>query len=345
MKRQLDLDRRHALQMLFIAGSVSSKVVLPGSISDAMAQGVTASHADLAARIKDEALQFMAALDPAKARRCSFPFSGAERTRWHWTVPSSVPRNGLMLREMDASQHKAAMALLASSLSPSGFDKAQNIMRLQSVLPTGAADPLAYYVSIFGDPNAARWGWRLEGHHLSHHFSIVDGQVSMTPFFHGAWPTTTRSGFRAMPREEDAARELVMSLSPALRKSAVFQENALSGHVTQNSVSVNALPVVGLRFAELGSAQKALAAEIVATYLAALPAPIAIEKQSRFEATKSDALSFGWAGSLTPNRPHYYRIQGETFLLEFDNSLNEGTHIHSVWRDFGGDFGTDRLRA
>jgi len=345
MMKQADLNRRQALQTMLVAGAAGSTAFALGGVGDVVAQAVTTSHADLATGMKAEALRFLASLDPAKTQRCTFQFSGAERTRWHWTVPSSVPRNGLALRDMDASQQKAAMALLAVSLSSRGFDKAQDIMRLQSVLPTGAADPLAYYVSVFGDPNAANWGWRLEGHHLSHHFSIVGGQVSMTPFFHGAWPTTTRNGYRTMPREEDAARELVMSLSPALRKSIVFQENTLSRHVTQNSISVKALPVVGLRFSEFGAAQMALAGEIVATYLAALPTPISREQQSRFEASSNETLSFGWAGSLMPNRPHYYRIQGETFLLEFDNSLNEGTHIHSVWRDFGGDFGTDRLKT
>jgi hypothetical protein len=37
-------------------------------------------------------------------------------------------------------------------------------------------------------------------------------------------------------------------------------------------------------------------------------------------------------------------IQGPTFLIEFDNTQNNGNHIHSVWRDFNGDFGRDLLR-
>ena len=31
--------------------------------------------------------------------------------------------------------------------------------------------------------------------------------------------------------------------------------------------------------------------------------------------------------------------RGPTFLPEFDNSRNHGTHIHSVMRDFEQDFG------
>jgi TonB family protein len=42
--------------------------------------------------------------------------------------------------------------------------------------------------------------------------------------------------------------------------------------------------------------------------------------------------------------PHYYRIQGPTFLVEYDDTQNNANHIHSVWRDFNGDFGEDLLR-
>jgi hypothetical protein len=36
-------------------------------------------------------------------------------------------------------------------------------------------------------------------------------------------------------------------------------------------------------------------------------------------------------------------VQGPTFLLECANSQNNANHIHSVWRDFEGDFGRDTL--
>jgi hypothetical protein len=37
-------------------------------------------------------------------------------------------------------------------------------------------------------------------------------------------------------------------------------------------------------------------------------------------------------------------VQGDTFLIEYDNTQDNGNHIHSVWRDFGGGFGEDVLR-
>jgi hypothetical protein len=64
----------------------------------------------------------------------------------------------------------------------------------------------------------------------------------------------------------------------------------------------------------------------------------AIERQGR---TK---INFAWAGPTELGKQHYYRIQGPTFLIEYDNTQNQGNHVHSVWRDFAGDFGRDLLR-
>jgi hypothetical protein len=77
----------------------------------------------------------------------------------------------------------------------------------------------------------------------------------------------------------------------------------------------------------------------VQTYLNTLPGDIAAPIFERIRSAGFEQLRFGWAGPLEPRRPQYYRLQGPTFLLEFDNSRNGGTHIHSVWRDFEQDFG------
>ena len=49
-------------------------------------------------------------------------------------------------------------------------------------------------------------------------------------------------------------------------------------------------------------------------------------------------------GPVERGQKHYYRVQGPTFLIEFDNTQNDGNHVHSIWRDFKGDFGRDLLR-
>ena len=57
-----------------------------------------------------------------------------------------------------------------------------------------------------------------------------------------------------------------------------------------------------------------------------------------------EKIAFAWAGGTERGAKHYYRIQGPTFLVEYDNTQNNGNHIHSIWCDFNGDFGRDLLR-
>jgi len=55
-------------------------------------------------------------------------------------------------------------------------------------------------------------------------------------------------------------------------------------------------------------------------------------------------MFFAWSGGEQRGEGHYYRIQSPTFLVEFDDTQDHANHIHSVWRDFDGDFGLDLLK-
>jgi hypothetical protein len=301
------------------------------------AQAPAASQATLAASMARAVGGFLDGLDGERRAKATYAFADPERTRWHWTTPQGFPRNGLPLSEMTEDQRALAFAALQASLSPAGFRKATDIMSLQADL---GRDPLLFFVTVFGDPGgAAPWGWRWEGHHYSRQFTISGEIVTMTPFFLGAQPTLTPSGLRAMPREEDAARAIVTSLDGPLRDQAIFDTRPLTRHVTQNRPAVDPLDPVGVAYEAMPAAQQALVREIIDTYLGTLPAPVAAPIQGRVLAAGLATVRFGWAGFLEPGRPHYYRLQGPTFLLEFDNSRNSGGHIHSVWRDFAEDFG------
>jgi hypothetical protein len=71
--------------------------------------------------------------------------------------------------------------------------------------------------------------------------------------------------------------------------------------------------------------------------------PLAARRRAALEQTDFGQVAFAWAGSLERGQPHYYRIQGPSFLIEYDNSQNNANHIHTVWRDFDGDFGRDLI--
>ncbi len=318
------------------AASSSSATALPATAAP-IPTTATVPSALVVPGMTQAATQFLAALDDAARSKASYTFGDAERQRWHWTTPAGFPRNGLPLNEMNPDQRSIAMDLLRASVSPAGYQKALDIMSLQNELGN---DPEQYYVTLFGTPgDSAPWSWRFEGHHISRHFTIVGEQVSMTPFFMGAWPTATNAGLRAMDREEQAARELVTSLEGSSRETAIFRPRTLTSHVTQNHPYVSPLDPVGLPVGELDYDRKALVMEIIQTYLGALPDATATPLFERLSAAGIENVRFGWSGSVEPRRPHYYRLQGPTFLLEFDNSRNSGTHIHSVWRDFAEDFG------
>jgi hypothetical protein len=332
------------------------RVAALGAAGIALGARTAAAARSDAVAVEAAARTFLASLSATDRGRATFPFDGAERTRWHWTVPSSVPRNGLPLGAMSTAQRRLGLDLLRASSSAGGYRKAVDIMALQGVLQrmgTGLGDTFdadRYYVSIFGTPGARVWGWRFEGHHLSRHFTIVGDQLVVEPFFLGAWPTRAGNAYRSiakgertMPREEDAAREIVLSLDRALRRRVVFSSESLTDHLTQNAVRVRPLGNVGVRVGELPSTAQRRVLEIVRTYLANHPAEVARTALARVERAGLARARFGWAGSTRPGVPQYYRLQGPTFVLEFDNSRNGGTHIHSVWRDFERDFGRHLL--
>lgn len=305
-----------------------------GTAPAAATPGATATT--LINDIASHATRYLDSLDGSQRTKSTYAFTDPELTRWHWTTPGNYPRNGLPLREMQASQRDAAFVLLQTSQSAYGLQKSLDIISLQNDLGN---DPEIYYVTVFGTPGVEPWGWRWEGHHLSRRFNVINGKLSVTPFFLGAWPTVNNAGLKAMEREEWAARDLVTSMDEAQRATAIFQKKTLGNHITQNQAYVTPLETVGIATSSLNANQQALVTEIIHKYLDTLPDMIAASHLDRLQAAGFENITFAWAGPLEAQRPHYYRLQGPTFLLEHDNSRNGGTHIHSVWRDFAEDFG------
>ncbi len=324
-------------------GNVPAPTAIPTEPPPAtVAASVPATETpQLASDMALKATQFIDLLDDGQRTKATYAFADSERTRWHWTTPRNVPRNGLPLREMATDQRDQALALLQTSLSAGGLQKSLDIISLQNDLGN---DPELYFVTVFGLPGGADpWGWRFEGHHLSLHFTMVGDQVALMPFFLGSWPTVNDAGLKALEREEWAARELITSLDGGLHETALFQTSTLSRHVTQNQAYVSPLDPVGVRVGDLTADGQALAQEIMQKYLSTLPETLAARQWEKINAAGVESIQFGWAGSTEARRPYYYRLQGPTFLLEHDNSRNGGTHIHSVWRDFTEDFGQHLL--
>ncbi len=299
------------------------------------------------------ATNFLAALDSDQLTKAAFELKAEERFNWHF-IPRE--RKGLPIKEMNPAQRELAHALFATGLSQRGLMKATTIMSLEQILfdlekGTGPKrDPERYFVSIFGTPaQTSNWGWRVEGHHLSLNFTIVNGEsVSVTPSFMGTNPGEVRSGprqgLRLLGSEEDFARALVVSLSDDLKKTAIYTNSAPSEIITAADRKAHVLTPKGVTLAQLDKAQSDLFWKVIKEYVYRYRAEIADPDLAKISQSAPGALYFAWAGGLERGQPHYYRVQGPTFLMEYDNTQNNANHVHAVWRDLENDFGDDLLR-
>ena len=156
--------------------------------------------------------------------------------------------------------------------------------------------------------------------------------------------TATRKACACSADEEDAARALVMALSADQQKQAIINAVAPTDILTMNKNDITPLPDQGVTFASLQPAQQALLTRLIEVYTSTMEADVAAERLAKIKAAGMDKVRFAWAGETEKGKKHYYSIQGPTFLVEYDNTQNNGNHIHSVWRDFNGDFGRDLLR-
>jgi TonB family protein len=306
-----------------------------------------------AGAMAEAANKFLASLTPEQKAKASFEFGDAQRFDWHF-IPRD--RKGIPLKDLDENQRKLAMEFMKTGLGAAGYQKATTIMSLEPVLAQMEGpsrrfprDPELYYFSVFGTPSAKDpWGWRVEGHHLSLNFTVAKGElVSNAPLFFGANPAEVREGerkgLRALAAEEDKGRDLILALDEKQRAIAIFDKTAPGDIITMNLRKADPLKPDGIAASKLNKQQTALLEKLIDEYLSRMPQDIADERSKNLRLYGFDKIHFAWADGMNKGDPHYYRIQGPKFLVEYDNTQNNANHIHSVWRDFDGDFGADLL--
>jgi Protein of unknown function (DUF3500) len=309
-----------------------------------------------AGKMVQAAQAFLGGLTPEQRVQAVFEYASSERRRWHFIPNEMFPRKGVAFRTMTPAQRDLAHALLKTGLSQKGYATASAIIQLEDVLRAienstrFARSPLDYQFTIFGTPGATgSWAWRVEGHHLSLHFAVSGGRVvSTSPTFTGANPADVKEGpqkgLRVLAPLEDLGRAVVDSLTEPQRATAIVAPTAPNDIVSGNKNDIAPLTPAGIALAELSAPQRDGLMRLVQAYTAMMADDLAAERTSRLTAAGLDRITFAWSGPTTKGAKHYYRVQGPTFLIEYDNTQNDGNHIHAVWRDFQGDFGRDVLR-
>jgi hypothetical protein len=300
------------------------------------------------------AQSFLATLSAEQKQKASFSFEDAERKNWHF-IPR--PRLGLPLKEMSQEQRLVAHALLSTGLSSRGATQAYTVMSLEGLLAEiergqsgkPVRDPELYFFSIFGTPSAEKpWGWRVEGHHLSLNFACSGKGASATPSFYGSNPGEvrqgSRTGLRILGREEDLGRRLFQSLSETQKSQALLSKEAPKDILNDPKRESYTDPE-GLPLSDMTPEQVELVEAILRQYLGRHRPEIESAEWDRIHQSDWKTTRFAWAGGAERGQGHYYRLQGRSFLLEYDNTQNEGNHPHSIWRDRERDFGGDLLKA
>jgi hypothetical protein len=294
---------------------------------------------------------FLVTLRPDLRAQAVLPFDDPDRANWRY-VPGR--RRGVNLKQMNPSERAAAHMLLKAGSSARGYEKAAGVIELEGILRDLESfgwfrDPELYWFTVYGEPSdAAPWGWRFEGHHVSLNFRVSRGEVAVsTPAFLRANPARVpggpRAGWRLLPQEEDLARLLLASLTPSERARALISESAPADIIMGPGRRMPP-PPEGIPVSDLSASQRETLLSLVAEYARNARKEIAETRWKRILLAGTEKVRFAWAGSAVAGRGHYYRIQGPTFLIEYDNTQDRANHVHSVWRDLPIDSGADLLR-
>ena len=272
---------------------------------------------------------------PASARREAHR-ENSDRERKSWDFwPSRYP--GARMDQVDATTRAKVEELLRQALSEDGYRRLRDVQALEPYNPWRSP---YYSVMVFGEPEKS-WGWRYQGHHISLNFTVGPGDsFSATPLFLGTPPLSkvgVAGGHRPLGEVEDRARELYQSFSGQQRAKADIQR---PGHTYLPERIPRAKPygASGIASGDLSPSQRDSLAALVAAYVDNVSLAL------RPGTPDLSSARFSWAGSDRAGQNHYYRVESDEWVVEYD-SRDGGSHIHSVWRTFNGDFGEDLLAA
>jgi hypothetical protein len=187
----------------------------------------------------------------------------------------------------------------------------------------------------------------VEGHHLSQNYTVANGKVVDAPSFFGANPAEVRQGarkgLRTLRGEDDLGIEVIHALDEPQQKVAIVDPTAYKEILTAASrkAALQGQPS-GLSASKMNARQFDALMALVGEYARNLPDELSEARTAQMNKAGRN-IYFAWSGGINRGDPHYYRVQTPYFLIELDDTQDDANHIHSVWRDFTGDFGEDLL--
>lgn len=319
---------------------------------------VTGMPAGISQSLAKDAIAFVNSLSAEQKPLTLFSFDSEERFNFHYFPIND--RKGLPLDQMTGAQKNAAFRLLNNALSDATVKKVNEIIELEIILKElenrkpddDFRDPGKYYLAIFGTPGEKNiWGWRFEGHHVSFNFSAKENSiVAGTPGFLGSNPAIVQSGPKKgkeiLRDEKEMALGLLRSLDERQLKMALISSDAPAEILTGNKRKAMIENPAGISYGQLNAAQREHLVQLIRLYINRYKKPFADRMMKEIENAGMDKIQFAWAGDQQTGlgHPHYYRIQGPTLIIEYDNTQNNANHVHTVVRDLRNDYGGDELQ-
>jgi Protein of unknown function (DUF3500) len=299
-----------------------------------------AVHPSTASGLRAEARRLLTDCAGQAGEPISFPSDSAMLNRWTY-LPGARP--GLVMGGMTKAQRLLVHRLLGLVLSEACHAQLATIMALEDLLDRreghrNGRHSTDFWVLIFGDPDQDEtWSWRLEGHHACVQVTVAGDDVSVDPLFLGCHPAVIAAAGRVvtapLAREEDLARELALAVPPEQRAALITASSAppdiYSGHDPGLPPDRLDRLRAGIEVAAFDRLDAGKLSTLLDLYSARLSDPLAGELRAALEA---DGLRFSWEGGIDPGMPHYYRLAGNSYLVEHENAANQANHVHNVMR-------------
>ncbi|HET9469004.1 MAG TPA: DUF3500 domain-containing protein [Vicinamibacterales bacterium] len=342
------MSRRPTGTLLILFAALCTISVSTQRTQDSTSRAVAAAEA------------FLATLDQSQRAKANADLNDKTRTIWS-NLPvgttmqvGATERNGLRLGDMTPAQEKAALALVATTLSREGYQKAMEVVDADQVLEVRGAPtrkpgaPIRfgrafYYVAILGKPSTTDpWMLQFGGHHLAINVTFAGRENVLAPTHTGAQPaayTVDGKTVRPLGDEVDKSFALINALTPEQQKQAILAmevRNLVLGPGADGKM----IAPEGVRASTFTPAQRTMLVELAREWVGILGDEAAAAKMKEIQSGIADTY-FAWAGPTTAGKGAYFRIQGPAVFIEYapqGQGENNVDHIHTIYRDPTNDY-------
>jgi hypothetical protein len=309
------------------------------------------SSLSVPSKIVASANGFLSSLDEGQRSKVLFEYNdAAQRTKWSNLPTTMVPRAGLKMGDLSGPQKKAAMDLLAATLSKRGYEKVLAIVEGDEMLriASGARGSMfgrdLFYISILGKPSVKDpWMLQFGGHHLALNITMVGHDDILTPSLTAAQPAkymVDSKTVRPLGAENDKSFALINALDEGQRKQAILNYR-VADLVLGPGQDGKTIQPEGIKSSAMNASQRAMLLDLIREWAEIVNEPSAVARMAEIKANLSETW-FAWSGPTTNGMPAYYRIQGPTVVIEYAPQPLGGDptmHIHTMYRDPTNDYG------